>query len=322
MWIILTIWTSRKIQKQMDKLEFIVDISEKGVRLDVFLSEKLLDKDISRSRIKTLCEDDMVLVNDKPQRAGYALRASDKIEVSIPDAKTISAKPQDIDIEIIYEDDSLAIVNKPQGMVVHPAPGSEDGTLVNALLFKLNSLSSINGVIRPGIVHRLDKDTSGLLVIAKTDEAHTKLSADISKKTAKRFYYALVDGNIKEDSGTICQPIGRCHKDRKKMDVTADGRYAETNFKVLERFGNRYTFCEFELKTGRTHQIRVHAKFIHHPVVGDDTYGGSNEFKLNGQLLHAYKLCIRHPKTGENMEFIAPLPPYFKLVLEKLRNKY
>ncbi len=306
----------------MEKLEFSAEKTEIGIRLDVFLSAKLADIEVSRSRIKNLCEDSLILVNDKPQKAGYAIRLNDRVEVSIPDAKQISAKPQNIDIEIIYEDDSIAVVNKPQGMVVHPAVGSEDGTLVNALLYKLSSLSSINGVIRPGIVHRLDKDTSGLLVVAKTDEAHKKLSSDISKKVAKRFYYALVDGNIKEDSGSICQPIGRSHKDRKKMDVVAEGRAAETLFKVLERFGNRYTFCEFELKTGRTHQIRVHTKYIHHPVVGDLTYGGSNEFKLCGQLLHAYKLCIRHPKTGEDMEFMAPLPDYFENVLNKLKNKY
>ncbi|MEG2456599.1 MAG: RluA family pseudouridine synthase, partial [Clostridia bacterium] len=257
----------------------------------------------------------------KPTRAGYFIKINDIVTFSLPEPKALNATPQNIPIDIVYEDDYLAVINKAQGMVVHPAVGSESGTLVNALLYNLKSLSNINGVIRPGIVHRLDKDTSGLLVIAKTNEAHKKLSSAIAMKEAKRFYIALVDGNLKEDSGVINQPIGRCPRDRKKMAVVADGRIAETHFKVLKRYG-RYTLVEFELKTGRTHQIRVHAKFIHHPVVGDSIYGGSNEFKLKGQLLHAFKLIFIHPISGQPMEFVADLPEYFKLTLDKMPKTY
>ena len=204
-------------------------------------------------------------------------------------------------------------------MVTHPATGSPDGTLVNALLYHVKDLSGINGVLRPGIVHRLDKDTSGLIMVAKNDFAHLSLSKQIAEKSAKRYYIALVDGNIKEDEGVVEQPIARHKIDRKKMCVDKDGRYAKTSYKVIERF-QKYTLVEYELFTGRTHQIRVHSTFKHHPVVGDAIYGGSNKFGLNGQLLHAFKLVLTHPRTGEVMTFNAEIPEYFKIVLDKLRK--
>lgn len=301
----------------MQKFDFSVSDGYVGERLDKYLTENL--SDVSRSRIKTLCDDGSCTVNGKQVKAGFSLRKGDAVVVNLPDAKPIEALPEDIPVDIVYEDECMAVINKPQGMVVHPAAGNADGTLVNALLFNLKSLSTINGVIRPGIVHRLDKDTSGLLVIAKDDDAHKKLAAEIQKKDAKRYYLALLDGNMKDDAGVVIAPIGRSRSDRKKMAIVEGGRYAETHFKVLERFG-KYTLCEFELKTGRTHQIRVHAKSLGHPVVGDATYGGSNAFRLNGQLLHAYKLVLTHPRTGDLISFEAPLPDYFSFVLDKLRK--
>ena len=300
----------------MKSFDFTVSSPDGGMRLDMFLLQSL--DGVSRSRIKSVIEDGGASVNGRSAKAGYAVKEGDRVVFDLPDPIMLEAKPENIALDIIYEDGGLAVVNKPQGMVVHPACGSESGTLVNALLYNLKSLSSINGVIRPGIVHRLDKDTSGLLVIAKTDAAHKRLSAEIQKKEAKRFYIALLDGNLKSDDGIIIAPVGRSRSDRKKMAVAEGGRYAETHYKTLERFG-KYTLVEFELKTGRTHQIRVHAKHIGHPVVGDAAYGGSNAFKLKGQLLHAYKLIISSEK-GESMIFEAPLPEYFLLVLDKLRK--
>lgn len=302
----------------MKKFEFVVPEESAGTRFDRFLAEKLTD--VSRSRIKNVIEEGGATLNGKPAKAGETVRCGDKAVFVLPDARVLSAEPENIPIDIIYEDDCIAVINKPQGMVVHPACGAENGTLVNALLYNLSSLSSINGVIRPGIVHRLDKDTSGLLVVAKNDDAHRELQRQIQKKEAKRYYIALLDGNVKEDNGVINQPVGRSRTDRKKMAVVPDGRSAETHFKVIERF-MRYTLCEFELKTGRTHQIRVHASYMRHPVTGDPVYGGSNAFKLNGQLLHAYKLVLTHPATKETMTFTAPLPEYFTAVLDILRKK-
>ncbi len=301
----------------MQSFDYTVSAESVGERLDKYLSEKA--EGVSRSRIKTICDEGGCTVNGKIVKAGYALREGDEVVMLLPDAKPLEAVAEDIPVNIVYEDDCMAVINKPQGMVVHPAAGNADGTLVNALLFRLKSLSTINGVIRPGIVHRLDKDTSGLLVIAKDDDAHKKLAAEIQKKDAKRYYIALLDGNLKQDDGVVIAPIGRSRTDRKKMAIVEGGRYAETHYKVLERFG-KYTLCEFELKTGRTHQIRVHAKSLGHPVVGDNTYGGSNAFRLNGQLLHAYKLILTHPRTNETMCFEAPLPDYFEFVLDKLRK--
>ncbi|MDE6188711.1 MAG: RluA family pseudouridine synthase [Clostridia bacterium] len=290
-----------------------------GFRLDVFLNDKT---GASRSHIKSLIERSKVFVNGGAiKKAGYSLKFGDEVTVYEDEVRELNVKPQNIPIDIIYEDDDIAVINKAQGMVVHPAAGSYENTLVNALLYHLKSLSGINGVIRPGIVHRLDKDTSGLLVVAKNDEAHINLQEQIASKSAKRFYYALIDGKASKDEGIIETLIDRSQKDRKLMAVSrSGGRNAITLYKVLERF-ERYTLMEYELKTGRTHQIRVHSKHIGHPVVGDLSYGGSNKFGLKGQLLHAHKLVLSHPKTGELMTFEAPLPEYFESVLIELRIK-
>ena len=303
----------------MENRTIVVSPEDAGKRIDIFLNEEL---DLSRSYIKTLIEKNNILVNSNEiKKAGYIVKDKDIIFVSIPEAEILNLEPENIDIDIIYEDDDFAVINKQQGLVVHPAPGSYDHTLVNALLYHLKNLSDINGVVRPGIVHRLDKDTSGLIVVAKNNEAHLDLQEQIATKAAKRFYIALVDGVVKKDEGVINTLIDRSKKDRKMMAVSNDtGRIAITHFKVLERFRN-YTFMEYELKTGRTHQIRVHSKFIGHPVVGDPIYGGSNKFNLNGQLLHAFKLELTHPRTKEHMEFFASLPKYFEDVLDNLREK-
>ena len=287
-----------------------------GTRLDVFVAEKA---ECTRSHAKNLIEEGNVTVNGtKAAKSGALLKAGDVVVIVNPAPKELDLSPQDIPIEIVWQDEDFAVVNKPQGMVVHPAPGAYDNTLVNALLFKLSSLSGINGVARPGIVHRLDKDTSGLLVVAKNDFAHISLQKQIAEKSAKRYYYALVDGVVQKDSGEIRNFLARSTADRKKYAVAKDGRLAITLYKVVKRY-SAYTLMEYELKTGRTHQIRVHSRYIGHPVVGDRTYGGSDAFGLNGQLLHAYKLVLTHPRTGEEMTFIAPLPDYFQKVLDKLK---
>lgn len=302
----------------MEKRTFIISIDEKGERLDTFLSQSI--ENITRSRIKNTIEKGFVKINDKEQKkSGYSLKEGDVVEITFEDIVELSAVAQDIPIDILYQDEDFLVINKAQGMVTHPATGSPDGTLVNALLYHVKDLSGINGVLRPGIVHRLDKDTSGLIMVAKNDASHLSLSKQIAEKSAKRYYIALVDGNIKEDSGVIEQPIARHRIDRKKMAVDRDGRVAKTAFKVLERF-QKYTLVEYELFTGRTHQIRVHSSFIHHPVVGDPVYGGSNKFGLDGQLLHAFKLVLAHPRSGEIMTFEAPIPQYFETVLNKLRK--
>ena len=242
------------------------------------------------------------------------------VEFTIPEPTQLDLTPADIPLDIIYQDEDLIIVNKPQGMVVHPASSyKKNDTLVNALLYNIDNLSGINGVIRPGIVHRLDKDTSGLLVVAKNDEAHKSLAAQIEKKDAQRIYIGLCDGNFKEDDGIINANIARSKTDRKKMAINPKGRVAITHYHVLERFGN-YTLVRFDLKTGRTHQIRVHAKSIHHPIVGDSVYGGSQTLYKNGQLLHAYELKLTHPSTGEQLDFKAEIPAYFEETLDKLRK--
>lgn len=293
-------------------------IEDKGKRIDIFLAEEI---NLTRSRIKSLIDSDKVFFNDKVvKKSGFDLKEG-CIKVIIDQPESISAKPENIPLEIVYEDSDIAVINKPQGMVTHPATGSPSKTLVNAAMYHIKDLSEINGVYRPGIVHRLDKDTSGLIVIAKNNASHLSLAKQISEKTAKRYYLALVIGNIKEDEGVIDKPIARHRTNRKTMAVDESGRQAITHFKTLERFMD-YTFMEFELKTGRTHQIRVHAKYINHPVVGDTAYGCKDDFKLNGQLLHAYKLVINHPSTGEVITFEAPLPDYFQNTLDKLRKKY
>lgn len=288
-------------------------------RADVFLSENLTE--YSRSALKKLFDGGFITVNGKKAKASQSINSGDILVVTLPPAVEYSAKPEDIPIEIVYEDKCLAVVNKPQGMTVHMGNGNADGTLVNALLYKLDSLSGINGVIRPGIVHRIDKDTSGLLVVAKNDAAHINLSGQIANKTCRRTYFALLEGIVKEDSGNITTYIGRDPRDRVKMAVVPPekGKIAVTDFCVEKRFAEGYTLCRFDLHTGRTHQIRVHAKYMGHPVVGDPVYGiKKQKFNLNGQLLHAAKLTFTHPETGEEMTFEAPLPDYFNEILSKL----
>ena len=294
-------------------------VANEQIRLDVFLTK---ETGASRSNIKTVVESDGVFVNGiMRKKSGFELKEGDEVEFTLPEPKTLDVEPNsEIKLNIVYEDENFAVINKPQGMVVHPASSyQKNDTLVNALLADLDKLSSINGVIRPGIVHRLDKDTSGLIVVAKTDEAHKSLASQIEKKTARRIYFGLCDGNFKEDNGTIDAPIARNKRDRKKMGIDPDGRRAVTHYTVLERFG-KYTLVRFELETGRTHQIRVHSSHIHHPIVGDEVYGGSTALYKNGQLLHARQLVLTHPISGERMTFEAELPDYFENVLEKLRK--
>ena len=290
-------------------------IAEKSERLDVYLSEKL---DKTRSAIKRLIEDKNVTVNGKVEKAGKTLKEGDEITVILPDPVKLDLEAENIPLDIIYQDEDIAIINKPQGMTVHAGNGVHGSTLVNALLYHLDSLSGINGVIRPGIVHRIDKDTSGLLVVAKNDAAHVSLSEQIKNKTCRRIYLALVEGVVKENDGVIDTFIGRSDKNRTMMAVKSDGRRAITHYKVIRRYKD-YTLMEFSLETGRTHQIRVHTKYLGHPIVGDPVYGyKTQKFKLNGQLLHAFRLELTHPRSGERMTFEAPLPDYFREVLEKL----
>ncbi|MBO4478790.1 MAG: RluA family pseudouridine synthase [Clostridia bacterium] len=286
-----------------------------NIRLDVYLAEKL---EKTRSAVLKAIEEGRVLLNGKPPaKAGVKINLGDVIALDFPEPRPISAAPQDIPIDVLYEDNDIVVVNKPQGMVTHPASGSPDGTLVNALLYRVRDLSGINGEIRPGIVHRLDKDTSGVLVVAKNDAAHLALSKQISSKKALRYYYALVVGNVAQDEGKIEKAIARSKKDRKQMAVSEEGRNALTLFKVIERFKG-YTLLECELLTGRTHQIRVHMKSIGHPVVGDPVYGKPSPLAPTGQLLHAHKLVLYHPVTGEKMTFTAPVNETFAAALQKL----
>ncbi|WP_425445991.1 RluA family pseudouridine synthase [Dethiothermospora halolimnae] len=302
----------------MDIIEILVD-EDDGERIDSYLADEL--DEVSRSYIKKLIKDNLVKVNGKNIKPKYPVNQGDSIVVNLPEPKKLEVKAENIPVEIVYEDDDVAIVNKPQGMVVHPAPGNYNGTLVNALLYNLDSLSSINGVIRPGIVHRIDKDTSGLLMIAKTNLAHMSLSEQLKEHSITRKYYTLVEGNLREDNKTVDAPIGRHPKDRKKMAVIyKNSREATTHFTVLERF-TQYTLLQAQLETGRTHQIRVHASYIKHPVVGDPVYGSKKQkFNLKGQLLHAKVIGFVHPRTKKYMEFSAELPDHFVKVLNSLRT--
>ncbi|WP_202711242.1 RluA family pseudouridine synthase [Sporosalibacterium faouarense] len=303
----------------MEIIEILVD-EEDDERIDAYLADQL--DEVSRSYIQKIIKKGMVTVNDKEVKPKYNVNQGDKIIVKLPEPKKLEVKAEDIPIEIVYEDDDVAIVNKPKGMVVHPAPGNYSGTLVNALLYHLDNLSSINGIIRPGIVHRIDKDTSGLLMIAKTNLAHMELSEQLKEHSITRIYYALVDGNIKEETGTIKAPIGRHPVDRKKMTVIEkNSKEATTHFTVLERF-KEYTLIKAQLETGRTHQIRVHMAYIKHPLVGDPVYGSKKQkFNLDGQLLHAKIIGFIHPRTKEYMEFTSELPEHFIKVLDALGNK-
>ena len=288
------------------------------VRADICLSEQL--EGYTRSAVKKLFEGGLVQVNGRAAKPAQCISEGDEICCTLPDPVEIAARPEDIPLDIVYEDDDIAVINKQQGLTVHAGNGNIDGTLVNALLFRLKNLSGIGGVLRPGIVHRIDKNTSGLQVVAKNDMAHVSLAKQIEEESCKRQYLALLEGNLKEDSGNITTYIGRSPADRVKMAVVPPdkGKIAITDYKVEQRSGG-YTLCRFSLHTGRTHQIRVHAKYLGHPVVGDDVYGIKKQrFNLNGQLLHACRLELTHPRTGERMTFTAPLPGYFIDVLKKL----
>ncbi len=292
-----------------------------GGRIDAMLSVEL--PTMSRSRLQSLIKENLVTVNGKAVKPSYKITAGDEVHLTIPQASEPDIVPEDIPLEILYEDEDFLIVNKPKGMVVHPCPGHYSGTLVNALLHHCaGSLSGINGVARPGIVHRIDMNTTGSLVVCKNDKAHQSLAAQLKVHSIRRAYRAIVIGNLKEDEGTIDKPIGRNPKDRKKMAVNYDnGKDAVTHYRVLERFGN-YTYVECILETGRTHQIRVHMASIGHPLLGDDVYGsGKSAWKTQGQVLHAMILGFAHPTTGEYVEFTAPLPEYFEKILNGLRGQ-
>lgn len=293
-----------------------VIIKEAGNRLDKALADLT---ELSRSQANEAIKAGTVLVNGKSAKAKHAVKEGDVITYELPEEEVLEYKAEDIPLDIIYEDADVAVVNKPQGMVVHPSAGHTSGTLVNALMYHVKDLSSINGVVRPGIVHRIDKDTSGLLMIAKNDKAHNALAAELKDKKSLRKYVAIVHGNLPNDRGVIEAPIGRSDKDRKKQAVTAKGKPAVTRFTVLERFGN-YTLVELQLETGRTHQIRVHMAYIGHPVAGDPLYGPRKTLKGHGQFLHAKTLGFTHPTTGELVEFTAEEPAIFKETLEKLRE--
>ena len=294
----------------------VVEGLEGKERLDVFLSN---DTGWTRSQIKIQVDNGKVLVNEKTQKAGFLVKNDDKIVLSFSkDVLDTKAEPEDIPLEIVYEDEDFAIINKPQGMVVHPAPGAYNHTLVNALLFHFETLSKQSDLVRPGIVHRIDKDTSGLLVVAKNDKSHASLAAQIAEHSCFRHYIALLEGNLKQDEGTVETFISRDKKDRKIMAVSESGKIAITHYKVAKRF-NGYTLVEFKLETGRTHQIRVHSKHLGHPIVGDKSYGIKNQkFNLEGQLLHAKKLELTHPTTGKRMIFECDIPDYFDKILKKL----
>lgn len=302
----------------MEEIIYNIDTSDKGTRIDKFLSEKFEGK--SRSYIQGLIEEESILVNNKKVKSNYKLKENDEIKVFMKEPKELEVEAENIPIDIIYEDSDVIVVNKAKGMVVHPAPGNYNGTLVNALLYHCTDLSSINGVIRPGIVHRIDKDTTGILVIAKNDEAHNKLSDQLKEHSMKREYYALVEGRIKANSGTIDKPLARSKKDRLKIAIVEGGKRAVTHYEVIERFKNT-TLVKCVLETGRTHQIRVHMSSIGYPLVGDPVYGfKKGKFKCEGQMLHAKTLGFIHPRTNEYVEFTSELPENFKALIENLRK--
>ncbi|WP_432643035.1 RluA family pseudouridine synthase [Acidaminococcus sp.] len=291
---------------------------EAGIRADVFLAGRL---SCTRSNVQHDLEQGLITRSGKSVKANYKVKKGDTFRVKVLPPVSLEARPQDIPLDILYEDEDVIVVNKPRGMVVHPAAGNPDGTLVNALLFHCHDLSGINGVIRPGIVHRLDKDTSGVMICAKNDQAHLSLAEQIQKKEAKRTYLAIVRGNLKEDHGHIETQLDRDPRDRKKMAVVSSGgRWAATDYEVLERYG-KFTVVRCKLLTGRTHQIRVHMTYIGHPLVGDPKYAPQKTcFSINGQALHSETLTFRHPRTGEWMTFTAPIPDDMKTILTRLRN--
>ncbi|MBO4383852.1 MAG: RluA family pseudouridine synthase [Clostridia bacterium] len=300
-----------------DLIILSVGADDAGYRLDAYIAR---ETGLTRNAVQRLTDGGFVLLNGAIPKAGAKLKAGDGVTVAPPPPAAADLIPQDIPIDIVYQDKDVAVINKAKGMVVHPAAGNPDGTLVNAIMYHIGDLSGIGGEIRPGIVHRIDRMTSGLLVVAKNDAAHNFLSDELKTHSVSRVYYCLVEGNIREDEGTVDAPIGRSRTDRKKMAVTPDGRNAVTHWRVLERFGD-ITFLRVELETGRTHQIRVHMAYIKHPIVGDEVYGrAKNRLGITGQALHAGELTFTHPRTGERMHFTAPLPGDFSAALEKLRR--
>ena len=298
----------------------IVKEDEIGKRIDAYLAQKA--EDFSRVTIQRLIEEEKILVNNKKVKVSYKVQNEDSITIQEEEPKDIELKAQNIPIEVIYEDNDIIVVNKPKGMVVHPANGNPDGTLVNAIMaICKDSLSGIGGEIRPGIVHRLDKDTSGLLIVAKDDKSHINLSEQLKNHEVKKTYIALVRGVVKENEATINMPIGRSSKDRKKMAVTKSGKNAITHFKVLQRY-DKYTLLEIVIETGRTHQIRVHLSEIGYPIIGDSVYSnGKNEWNIQGQCLHAKNLEFKHPKTNKIMELEAKLPEYFENIIKELESR-
>lgn len=306
--------------RPLKKNEYDADAQESGARIDSWLAKK--NPELSRSYIQKLLKDGEVLVNGRTVRSNYRLRPLDHVTLLVPEPEQPEILPENIPLDILYEDGDLLVVNKPKGMVVHPAAGHTSGTLVNAVLYHCReNLSGINGILRPGIVHRIDKDTTGALLICKNDAAHHSIAEQLREHTIRRRYRAVVQGNLPEDTGTVEGPIGRHPTDRKKMAINRkNGKEAVTHYRVLERFGNA-TYIECSLETGRTHQIRVHMASIGHPLLGDEVYGsGKNPWRLQGQALHAMILGFVHPSTGEYLEFQAPLPDYFQELLNKLRK--
>ncbi|WP_270307998.1 RluA family pseudouridine synthase [Streptococcus koreensis] len=293
-----------------------VRVEVAGARLDKAVSELT---ELSRGLANEQIKEGKILVNGQVKKAKYTVKEGDVISYEVPQVEEVTYEAEDIPLEIVYQDADVAVVNKPQGMVVHPSAGHTSGTLVNALMYHIKDLSGINGELRPGIVHRIDKDTSGLLMVAKNDAAHVALADELKAKKSLRKYWAIVHGNLPNDRGVIEAPIGRSDKDRKKQAVTAKGKPALTRFHVLERFGD-YSLVELQLETGRTHQIRVHMAYIGHPVAGDEVYGPRRTLKGRGQFLHAKTLGFTHPRTGEVMEFSVEVPEIFQKTLEQLRQ--
>ena len=305
----------------MKTTNIIVENENVGKRIDSLIP--ILDKDLTRNTVQRLIEEENIKVNGEKVKTSYKVKLNDEIEITIPDVKETELKAQEIPLDIIYEDSDIIVINKPKGMVVHPANGNPDGTLVNAVMaICKDSLSGIGGEIRPGIVHRLDKDTSGAIIVAKNDKAHIALSEALKKHEIKKTYIALVRGIIKENEATINMPIARSKTDRKKMAVDKNGKEAITHFKVLDRFKGKYSLLEINIETGRTHQIRVHLSHIGFPIIGDEVYSnGKNEWQISGQCLHAKSLDFKHPITGKQMHIEAKMPEYFENIIKELKKE-
>lgn len=308
-------------EEQADNYNFSITNDEAGSRIDKYVTDAIDDGSVSRTQVQDWIKSGQVLVNGKAVKSNYKLQESDEVEVVIPEVQELAILPEAIPLEVIYEDSDVIVVNKPRGMVVHPAPGHSSGTLVNALMHHCHDLSGINGVLRPGIVHRIDRDTTGLLMVAKNDFAHLSLAKQLKEHSVTRRYTALVHGDLQHDTGTIDAPIGRDLHDRKMFAVTDNhAKEAVTHFTVIERLGD-FTIVELKLETGRTHQIRVHMKYIGYPLAGDPVYGRPKTIKLNGQALHAGILGFTHPRTEERLQFEVPLPADFAQILTNLRSR-